>query len=83
VAFLPIRDMHKRFDATEVPHGVSVETGNSACKIAMGRPGCGKSTLPRTIARLETIGSGGIAVTARRAGAHLFDAGNHQRMEGG
>jgi ABC-type polar amino acid transport system ATPase subunit len=100
VAFLPIRDVHKRFRTTEVPHRVSVEIGDGASVILVSPSGCSKSTLLRMIAGREDISSGKIAMTARLAGVpiicalrervavdpasvHLFDAGNHQRIEGG
>ena len=65
VATVSVRDVRKRFGATEVLHGVSIEIGDSEFVILVGPSGCGKSTLLRMIAGLENISSGEIAIGER------------------
>jgi multiple sugar transport system ATP-binding protein len=65
MATVSIRDVRKRFGATEVLHGVTVEIEDGAFVILVGPSGCGKSTLLRMIAGLENISSGEIAIGGR------------------
>jgi multiple sugar transport system ATP-binding protein len=65
MANVSIRDVRKRFGATEVLHGVSVEVDDGEFVILVGPSGCGKSTLLRMIAGLENISDGEIAIAGR------------------
>jgi multiple sugar transport system ATP-binding protein len=65
MATVSIRNVRKRFGATEVLHGVSVEIEDGEFVILVGPSGCGKSTLLRMIAGLENISDGEIAIGDR------------------
>jgi multiple sugar transport system ATP-binding protein len=65
MATVSIRNVRKRFGATEVLHGVSVEIDDGEFVILVGPSGCGKSTLLRMIAGLENISDGEIAIGGR------------------
>jgi multiple sugar transport system ATP-binding protein len=65
MATVSIRNVRKRFGATEVLHGVSVEIEDGEFVILVGPSGCGKSTLLRMIAGLENISDGEIAIGGR------------------
>ncbi len=56
----------KRFGAVEVLKGVDLEIADGEFVVFVGPSGCGKSTLLRTIAGLEEITEGEIAIGGRR-----------------
>ena len=66
MASVSIRDVRKRFQDTEVLHGVSIEIPDGAFAVLVGPSGCGKSTLLRMIAGLEEISAGEIQIGGRR-----------------
>ncbi|MEC5406014.1 amino acid ABC transporter ATP-binding protein [Paraburkholderia sp. MPAMCS5] len=61
-----VKDVHKRFGATQVLNGVSFEVGRGTVTVIIGRSGSGKSTALRCINRLETIDRGEITVCGHR-----------------
>ena len=65
MASVSLKAVSKAFGSTEVLHGVSVEIGNGEFVILVGPSGCGKSTLLRTIAGLENVTRGEIAIGTR------------------
>jgi ABC-type polar amino acid transport system ATPase subunit len=62
-AAVDIRDVHKRFGSLEVLRGVTMAVRPGEACVIIGPSGGGKSTLLRTINRLETIDSGQIYVS--------------------
>src|SRR5437588_7189125 len=62
VPAVEVRDVHKRFGALEVLRGVSLTVQPGDVVVIIGPSGGGKSTLLRTINRLETINSGQVYV---------------------
>ena len=73
MAALELRQVGKRFGATEVLSGIdlSVKRGEIICLV--GRSGCGKSTLLRIIAGVETPDQGGVFLNgAEVAGPSTF-----------
>ncbi len=62
---LTVRDIHKKFGATEVLKGVSLEIGSGEFTVLVGPSGCGKSTLLNVIAGLERQSAGSIEIGGR------------------
>jgi multiple sugar transport system ATP-binding protein len=62
---LSVRDVFKRFGATEVLKGISLEMGSGEFTVLVGPSGCGKSTLLNIIAGLERQSSGSVAIGGR------------------
>lgn len=62
MAAISIRDVRKRYQKTEILHGVDLEFAHGEFVVILGPSGCGKSTLLRMIAGLEEISSGEIAI---------------------
>ncbi len=62
---LSVRDVSKRFAATEVLKGISLEIGSGEFTVLVGPSGCGKSTLLNIIAGLERQSSGSIEIGGR------------------
>jgi sn-glycerol 3-phosphate transport system ATP-binding protein len=65
MAEITIQGVRKRFDRTEVVHGVDLVIHSGEFVVILGPSGCGKSTLLRMIAGLETISEGTIAIDGR------------------
>jgi multiple sugar transport system ATP-binding protein len=65
VASLAIRDLVKRFDDTEVLHGINLEVADGEFVVLVGPSGCGKSTTLRLIAGLGDATSGSIEIGGR------------------
>src|SRR5579875_1530809 len=65
MASVSIRKVRKAFGAVQVLHGVDVEVADGEFVILVGPSSCGKSTLLRMVAGLETIGGGEIAIDER------------------
>lgn len=59
---LSVRDLHKRYGATDVLRGVSLEAGKGDVISLIGASGSGKSTFLRCINQLEASDSGEIFV---------------------
>ncbi|MCR9111181.1 MAG: ATP-binding cassette domain-containing protein, partial [Rhodobacteraceae bacterium] len=53
MADLAIRNLVKRYDKTEVLHGISLDVEDGEFVVFVGPSGCGKSTTLRLIAGLE------------------------------
>jgi multiple sugar transport system ATP-binding protein len=65
MAAVSIRNVFKRFGATEVLKGIDIEIRDGEFLILVGPSGCGKSTLLNMVAGLDTITSGEIAIGGR------------------
>jgi multiple sugar transport system ATP-binding protein len=65
MAAVEIRDVKKRYGATDVIHGVSAEIQDGEFVILVGPSGCGKSTLLRMVAGLEDISGGEVRINDR------------------
>jgi len=65
MAALTIRDVHKRFGATDVLKGVNLEIDSGEFTVIVGPSGCGKSTLLNIVAGLEKPSSGTIEIGGR------------------
>ena len=62
---LIVRDVYKRFGATEVLKGINLEMVSGEFTVLVGPSGCGKSTLLNIIAGLERQSSGHIEIGGR------------------
>ncbi len=65
MADLAIRNLVKRYDKTEVLHGISLDVEDGEFVVFVGPSGCGKSTTLRLIAGLEDATGGEIAIGGR------------------
>jgi multiple sugar transport system ATP-binding protein len=65
MAALQIRDVRKRFGATEVLKGIDMEIENGEFTVLVGPSGCGKSTLLNIVAGLEHETSGSVQIGGR------------------
>ena len=61
-ARIDIVDVRRRFDGPDVLNGVTLSIGAGESMVLLGPSGCGKTTLLRSIAGLERIDSGSIAI---------------------
>jgi alpha-glucoside transport system ATP-binding protein len=62
MATVSITDLRKSYGAIDILHGINLEIKSGEFIVFVGPSGCGKSTLLRTIAGLEEISSGTIAI---------------------
>jgi ABC-type sugar transport system ATPase subunit len=62
MATLTITDLRKSYGAVDILHGIDLDIRSGEFIVFVGPSGCGKSTLLRTIAGLEEITSGTIAI---------------------
>lgn len=74
---IEITNVVKRFGASVVLHDVSLDVGAHETVALLGPSGCGKTTLLRSIAGLERIDGGSIAIDDRIVSA----SGTHVRPE--
>ncbi|MEM6757911.1 MAG: sn-glycerol-3-phosphate ABC transporter ATP-binding protein UgpC [Pseudomonadota bacterium] len=65
MANVTIDNVIKRYGATQVMHGVSVDIDDGEFVVLVGPSGCGKSTLLRMLAGLEEISDGEISIGNR------------------
>jgi sn-glycerol 3-phosphate transport system ATP-binding protein len=65
MASITLRDVRKRYGATEAVRGISLDIEDGELLVLVGPSGCGKSTLLRMIAGLETITAGTIEIGGR------------------
>ncbi len=65
MASITIQNLRKRYGATEVLHGVSVDIADGEFVALVGPSGCGKSTLLRMVAGLESVSGGEIRLGER------------------
>ena len=59
---IAISNVTKKFDSTEVIHGVNLKINEGEFVVLVGPSGCGKTTLLRMIAGLESITGGNISI---------------------
>jgi ABC-type sugar transport system ATPase subunit len=62
MATVELKQAVKRFDDTQVIHGVDLQLEHGEFVVFVGPSGCGKSTLLRLIAGLETLSEGSIHI---------------------
>jgi multiple sugar transport system ATP-binding protein len=65
MAAVSIRNLVKRFGATDVLKGIDIEIEDGEFLILVGPSGCGKSTLLNMVAGLDSVTSGAIAIGGR------------------
>lgn len=71
MSFLKIENLHKSYGAVDVLKDINLEIEEGGFLVLVGPSGCGKSTLLNTIAGLEEITSGTIAIAGKNiAGLH-------------
>tara|TARA_R110000868_G_scaffold82967_4_gene234227 strand:- start:15286 stop:16356 length:1071 start_codon:yes stop_codon:yes gene_type:complete len=66
LAQLSLRGIKKRFNDTDVLHGIDLEIGDREFVVFVGPSGCGKSTLLRLIAGLDPISDGEFVLNGRQ-----------------
>ena len=59
---IAISNVTKKFDSTEVIHGVNLKINEGEFVVLVGPSGCCKTTLLRMIAGLESITGGNISI---------------------
>lgn len=59
---IAISNVTKKFDSTEVIHGINLKINDGEFVVLVGPSGCGKTTLLRMIAGLESITEGNISI---------------------
>ena len=59
---IAISNITKKFDSTEVIHGINLKINDGEFVVLVGPSGCGKTTLLRMIAGLESITEGNISI---------------------
>ena len=59
---IAVSNLTKKFDSTEVIHGINLEINDGEFVVLVGPSGCGKTTLLRMIAGLESITGGDISI---------------------
>ena len=59
---IAISNVTKKFDSTEVIHGINFKIDDGEFVVLVGPSGCGKTTLLRMIAGLESITDGNISI---------------------
>ncbi|MDB5414179.1 MAG: glycerol-3-phosphate transporter ATP-binding protein, partial [Rubritepida sp.] len=64
-----LRGIHKKFGATDVLRGVTLEAKQGEFLAILGASGCGKSTLLRILAGLESADAGEVWVDGKRMDA--------------
>jgi polar amino acid transport system ATP-binding protein len=82
MAFLEVRDVHKRFGPIEVLHGVDLAVNEHQVVCLIGPSGCGKSTLLRCVNGLETIQGGEIRLEGDRVSGPGVDVNRLRRNVG-
>lgn len=81
-AIVKVTDVHKSFGKLEVLNGVSFEVARGQVVAIIGRSGSGKSTMLRSINRLEKIDSGSIQVCGHEVNAPDLDLNQLRRDVG-
>ena len=62
---IAISNVTKKFDSTEVIHGINLKIYDGEFVVLVGPSGCGKTTLLRMIAGLESITDGNISIDGK------------------
>jgi ABC-type Fe3+/spermidine/putrescine transport system ATPase subunit len=65
MAQVTLRDIRKAFGATEVLHGISLDIVSGEFVSLLGASGCGKTTLLRIVAGLESVSAGSVTIDGR------------------
>ena len=66
MATVEFDNVKKRFGATKVIHGISMDVADGEFIVIVGPSGCGKSTLLRMVAGLESVSEGEIRIDGAR-----------------
>ncbi len=66
---ISVRDLHVKYGATEILHGVSFDVKRGETLVIMGGSGSGKSTLVRTLIGLEKPSSGHVLIKGQDVAA--------------
>jgi phospholipid/cholesterol/gamma-HCH transport system ATP-binding protein len=66
---ISVRDLHVKYGATEILHGVSFDVRRGETLVIMGGSGSGKSTLVRTLIGLERPSSGHVLIKGKDVAA--------------
>ena len=66
---ISVRDLHVKYGATEILHGVSFDVKRGETLVIMGGSGSGKSTLVRTLIGLEKPSSGHVLIKGKDVAA--------------
>src|SRR4029077_7718050 len=66
---ISVRDLHVKYGATEILHGVTFDVKRGETLVIMGGSGSGKSTLVRTLIRLEKPSSGHVLIKGKDVAA--------------
>ena len=82
MAFLEIRDVHKRFGRLQVLQGLDMSVNEHQVVCLIGPSGCGKSTLLRCINGLEDIQGGEIKLEGDRVSGPGVDVNRLRREVG-
>jgi polar amino acid transport system ATP-binding protein len=82
MAFLAIRQVHKRFGPLEVLRGIDMSVNEHQVVCLIGPSGCGKSTLLRCINGLEPIQGGEITLAGDRVSGPGVDVNRLRREVG-
>ena len=82
MAFLDIRDVHKRFGRLQVLQGLDMSVNEHQVVCLIGPSGCGKSTLLRCINGLEDIQGGEIKLEGDRVSGPGVDVNRLRREVG-
>ncbi len=69
VPMISVRDLHVKYGATEILHGVSFDVKRGETLVIMGGSGSGKSTLVRTLIGLEKPSSGHVLIKGKDVAA--------------
>src|SRR5260370_11072769 len=65
MATVTLDGVRKSFGEREVVHGVSCDVADGELVVVVGPSGCGKATLLRMVAGLETVSAGTVAIDGR------------------
>ncbi len=65
MANVRLTNIRKSYNKTEVLHGISLDIASGEFLSLLGASGCGKTTLLRMVAGLETVSAGGIEIDNR------------------
>src|SRR5689334_7566096 len=82
MAFLEMRDVHKRYGHHEVLRGINLEVNEHQVVCLIGPSGCGKSTLLRCINGLEKIQGGEIRLENDRVSGPGVDVNKLRQQVG-
>ncbi len=82
MAFLELRDVHKKFGSNQVLRGINLDVELHQVVCLIGASGSGKSTLLRCINQLETIDNGEIKLGGDRVSGRGIDVDALRREVG-